>query len=770
METSFLWAKGWPELDLQIVAESKKSNGQSWPRDRTERYRKVFMMIGALAVTAAMDRSTVQQIVFECTKETGDDIKSRCSNIREYKQGPSMATGGSLPMDGLLSPPSPIPSLNISWRTERTNVLEQVDETKVREAIRTFLNTAKGIWLHRQDSFGAMIQDDDHHSALTNEELAPIPSGTEWRCVGDKAPEGIEIVDEEFSEAVADAVRSKSFISPQVLNNLGATISAASFVLQDGYYYQTAVVTPEKFPHHLDQMAKTLDLGRIPPMAILKTLGSLRKERRVAYVQVTPTYGLYVSQQIVDDIGRNLLSNMILTLPGQPISILPELAKNCTERILQIISSGGLWVKGMLPQLEETSPQVIHSMVTATTGEELGNIIATLQNEHKVTTVRMDSASLLLPGGKLGTALTEWKCTLAFGARIKSSMLPPPPIQIAEEVWRELWIAASSTGYVLIPLSDGRIGESKSDKLVRGLTQLASPENEEFSQAGWPTIPSLLDGLNMQTFGDSWLTQHFRPSGDYPMEILPIILSGCGEVLIIFMGKQDGAGRAHPPMNLYGVINKRDWNTVTTPREMTSRLDALALNVLQDKVARLILENGHLILPGWNVQVESLTGAAFTKERSLNRWRSIPTMSELSALNVSNPHAWDMRESKHHPSELLLKAISALITESTIKACMVKEGTLLIAPDRDIDELLQKRMSSDNALGVLDLREASVDWATTDEIIESMRRWLDSRQAGTNPHTDAMEVTQAGEAVNNVGGAAVLLPHLSDTAKAPGHE
>ncbi len=49
--------------------------------------------------------------------------------------------------------------------------------------------------------------------------------------MGDKAPEGIEIVDEEFSESVADAVRNKSFISSQVLNNLGATISAASFVL-----------------------------------------------------------------------------------------------------------------------------------------------------------------------------------------------------------------------------------------------------------------------------------------------------------------------------------------------------------------------------------------------------------------------------------------------------------------------------------------------------------------------------------------------------------
>jgi hypothetical protein len=32
-----------------------------------------------------------------------------------------------------------------------------------------------------------------------------------------------------------------------------------------------------------------------------------------------------------------------------------------------------------------------------------------------------------------------------------------------------------------------------------------------------------------------------------------------------------------------------------------------------------------------------------------------------------------------------------------------------------------------------------------------------------------MEVTQAGEAANNVGGEAVLIPHLSGTAKAPEH-
>jgi hypothetical protein len=128
-----------------------------------------------------------------------------------------------------------------------------------------------------------------------------------------------------------------------------------------------------------------------------------------------------------------------------------------------------------------------------------------------------------------------------------------------------------------------------------------------------------------------------------------------------------------------------------------------------------------------------------------------------------------MREGKNHPSELLLKAISALTTESTIKACRIKEGTLLLAPDRDIDELLQRRIPSDNALGILDLREAPIEWATSDEVLISIQRWLDSRQAEISPRTDDMEVTLAGDAANNEGGAAVRLPHLSNEAKALGH-
>jgi hypothetical protein len=51
--------------------------------------------------------------------------------------------------------------------------------------------------------------------------------------VGDRAPDGTEIENEEFSETVAEAVRDKSFIPTQVLSNLGETISAASFVLKN---------------------------------------------------------------------------------------------------------------------------------------------------------------------------------------------------------------------------------------------------------------------------------------------------------------------------------------------------------------------------------------------------------------------------------------------------------------------------------------------------------------------------------------------------------
>ena len=177
----------------------------------------------------------------------------------------------------------------------------------------------------------------------------------------------------------------------------------------------------------------------------------------------------------------------------------------------------------------------------------------------------------------------------------------------------------------------------------------------------------------MQIFGGIWLTPYFHPNDLHPVEILPFILIGRGETLLIFVGKQDCVGLVHPPMNLYGVINKRDWNNFTTPREMTSRLDALALTVLQDKVARLTLEKGFCILTGWIIRSEPSIEAAFTKGGS-SRWQTIPTMSLLSAVSLSSPHAWDKQDDKHQPSALLLKAIAMFIMDSTIKGYMIRGG------------------------------------------------------------------------------------------------
>ena len=54
---------------------------------------------------------------------------------------------------------------------------------------------------------------------------------------------------------------------------------------------------------------------------------------------------------------------------------------------------------------------------------------------------------------------------------------------MAEEVWKDLCVSAGATGYILIPLNENRIGESKTEKLVRGLKHLSNPENSEFAQA-----------------------------------------------------------------------------------------------------------------------------------------------------------------------------------------------------------------------------------------------------------------------------------------------
>jgi len=146
----------------------------------------------------------------------------------------------------------------------------------------------------------------------------------------------------------------------------------------------------------------------------------------------------------------------------------------------------------------------------------------TLQRKNRVITVNVGTDILLLPGGKLGAALSQWTCKETFDTKIMSSMLPPPPPAVAEEAWKDLYTTAETKGYcdILIPLNESRIGESKTDKLARDLKYLSSLENSEYAQAGWTTITSLLDGLNMQTFGDTWLAPYFLPNGPHPVEIM----------------------------------------------------------------------------------------------------------------------------------------------------------------------------------------------------------------------------------------------------------
>ncbi len=61
--------------------------------------RKAFHIIGAMGVWAAMDKTGLQHVVLECTKEKGDSIRARCTNPREFKQGMTTVMGASLSLE-----------------------------------------------------------------------------------------------------------------------------------------------------------------------------------------------------------------------------------------------------------------------------------------------------------------------------------------------------------------------------------------------------------------------------------------------------------------------------------------------------------------------------------------------------------------------------------------------------------------------------------------------------------------------------------------------
>lgn len=110
---------------------------------------------------------------------------------------------------------------------------------------------------------------------------------------------------------------------------------------------------------------------------------------------------------------------------------------------------------------------------------------------------------------------------------------------------------------------------------------------------------------NLQLYGsDNWLTPLFRSNTTHPVETLPVILRGKGEVLIVWVGKKDLKGQRHSPIEMFGLFNKKDWNELSTPADVTVRMDQKALTVLLDKIVRITLDRGQCLLLGWTIQTE----------------------------------------------------------------------------------------------------------------------------------------------------------------------
>jgi hypothetical protein len=217
-------------------------------------------------------------------------------------------------------------------------------------------------------------------------------------------------------------------------------------------------------------------------------------------------------------------------------------SKRVLKRYLQgLVETNGLWLKGMLPHIETTSPRMVHSLTNASMGDMTGEILLELQRTQEIISIHREGDSLLLPGGKLGSSLKTWQCTATFGTKLNHLIFPPPPTDIANEVWETIYTTTADTlGFMILPLGTDNPGETKQDKLTRGLRSLSDPDNMDYTQAGWPILSQI----------------------------------GRGEVLLIFVGKKDPQGLVHPSMEMYGIMKKSDWGDLTTPLDVQRRMEA----------------------------------------------------------------------------------------------------------------------------------------------------------------------------------------------------
>ncbi len=122
---------------------------------------------------------------------------------------------------------------------------------------------------------------------------------------------------------------------------------------------------------------------------------------------------------------------------------------------------------------------------------------------------------------------------------------------------------------------------------------------------------------------------------------------------------------------------------------------------------------------------------------------------------------------------------------------MVQQGTLLVTPDGDLDENIQ-RLRPHNALQIADLRKLNIDWTSQDNVLRSIQlgvtkllaeadqeaspvvtkkrtvREDDSSPPGKVPSGDKGRDTM--ETDQGLGGSPVMIQHLETTYQAPRHD
>jgi hypothetical protein len=261
---------------------------------------------------------------------------------------------------------------------------------------------------------------------------------------------------------------------------------------------------------------------------------------------------------------------------------------------------------------------------------------------------------------------------------------------------------------------------------------------------------------NLQLYGsDNWLASFFRPNVTFPVETLPIILKGTGEALLVWVGKKDLRGLCHSPIDMYGILNKKDWADLSNPAEVTVRMDQKALVVLVDKIVRITRERGYCLLLGWTIQTEPSPVGTSAFTRVTSRWDGV---NSLTPLTLPSATAWVKREGETHPSTVLLRATATVILDSTIRGCMTKVGTLLMTPEGDLDEIIHK-LRPQNPLGIADLRQTNIDWDTPDNAFKDIQSWVTKEMSGKEK---AQHVPNTGKRAANRDGSSSESDFMDD--------